>query len=205
MASTGLEGVAAGDGLPHSGGVFVAVIGPSGAGKDTLIAYARARLGREVAFVRRVVTRPADAASEDHDTLDAEAFGRAEAEGAFALSWGAHGLRYGLPAKVDVELAAGRVAVANVSRGVVARLRQRYADVTVVHVTAAPERLAERLAARGRESEAEVLARLGRRPAEVELASATIIDNSGPLEVAGEQFVRLLRRALARTDLGDTL
>ena len=56
-------------------GLFVAIVGPSGAGKDSLIARGRRRAGADdvVAIVRRVVTRAADA-HEDHDTLDDAAF-----------------------------------------------------------------------------------------------------------------------------------
>ena len=82
-------------GFPLRNGVFVAVVGPSGAGKDTLIAYARDRLAerRRVEFVRRVITRPSDRSSEDHDTLADAAFDEAESAGSFALSWSAHGLQ----------------------------------------------------------------------------------------------------------------
>ena len=70
-------------------GVFVAVVGPSGAGKDTLIDYARAHLAGEpdYEFVRRVITRPNDGSSEDHDTLDMRP-SRRRADGALALTCG---------------------------------------------------------------------------------------------------------------------
>ncbi|TIW17524.1 MAG: phosphonate metabolism protein/1,5-bisphosphokinase (PRPP-forming) PhnN, partial [Mesorhizobium sp.] len=44
--------------LPIRNGVFVAVVGPSGAGKDTVIGYAKARFAGEtrLEFVRRVIT-----------------------------------------------------------------------------------------------------------------------------------------------------
>ncbi|MDP3898335.1 MAG: phosphonate metabolism protein/1,5-bisphosphokinase (PRPP-forming) PhnN, partial [Mesorhizobium sp.] len=126
-------------------GVFVAVMGPSGSGKDTLIAYARERLDPQmVVFARRVITRPCDGATEDHDTLSEAEFAAADAAGAFALSWPAHGLSYGLPASVDDAVAGGRAVVANVSRGVLPALRGRYGRVVAVHVTAAPEILAAR-------------------------------------------------------------
>ncbi len=75
--------------LPIRNGAFVAVVGPSGAGKDTLIAHAKAALADEppVEFVRRVITRPSDGATEDHDTLTEAEFLEALANGAFALAW----------------------------------------------------------------------------------------------------------------------
>lgn len=190
--------------FPIRDGVFVAVVGPSGAGKDTIIDYARSRFADEsrLEFVRRVITRPSDAGSEDHDTLAEAAFIDAEADGAFAVSWEAHGLRYGIPADVDWSVSNGRVAVANVSRAIIPMLRERYANLAVVEITAAPEILAERLAMRGRESRGEVLARLARSTS-VTLTGpgVTSIDNGGTREVAGERFVEVLRKAMAFSDI----
>jgi len=175
-------------------GTFVAVVGPSGVGKDSLIGFARARLeaGGRVTFVRRVVTRPADGGSEDHDSMDEAAFAAAEAAGRFALSWGAHGLRYGLPIALEADLEAGRVVVANLSRGVIPALLAFYPDALVVSVTAEREVIAQRLANRGRETADSIRQRLDRSGGDGLPASTVRIDNSGALEVAGAQFTRLL-------------
>lgn len=191
-------------GSPVRNGVFVAVVGPSGAGKDTLIAYVRERLTDDdhIEFARRVITRTSDGATEDHDTLADAAFVEAEASGAFALSWEAHGLRYGIPASVDDAISVGHVVVANTSRGVIPALRARYAHVAVVEVTAAPEILATRLAVRGRESRGEVLARLARTvPHDLSGPGHLLIDNSGAAEIAGEKFLAVLRRSVAYADV----
>ncbi|TGS41092.1 phosphonate metabolism protein/1,5-bisphosphokinase (PRPP-forming) PhnN [Mesorhizobium sp. M8A.F.Ca.ET.181.01.1.1] len=204
MVSALMERELSAETFPIRHGVFVAVVGPSGAGKDTVIGYAKALFADEtqLEFVRRVITRPSDAASEDHDTLADAAFAEAEADGAFAISWEAHGLRYGLPADVDWSVSNGHVAVANVSRAVIPTLRERYANLAIVEITASPQVLAERLAMRGRESRGEVLARLA-RSASVTLSGpgVTSIDNSGPREVAGERFAELLRKAMAFSDM----
>lgn len=204
MASASIENEMAAAGGPIGSGVFVAVVGPSGAGKDTIIAYAREALcgQSDFEFVRRVITRPSDGSTEDHDTLTDVAFEEAARCGAFALSWQAHGLSYGLPAGVDTIIADGRVAVANLSRAALPALRRRYASVLVVEVTAAPEILAERLAARGRESREEVLARLSRAtPLEATGGDIARIDNSGSREIAGQRFVALLRKAVTVADV----
>ncbi|QND67395.1 phosphonate metabolism protein/1,5-bisphosphokinase (PRPP-forming) PhnN [Mesorhizobium loti] len=204
MVSALIERELSAETFPIRDGVFVAVVGPSGAGKDTVIGYARTRFAEEtrLEFVRRVITRPSDAASEDHDTLADAAFVEAEADGAFAISWEAHGLRYGIPADVDWSVANGRVAVANVSRAIIPSLRERYANLAIVEITASPEVLAERLAMRGRESRGEVLARLA-RSATMNLSGpgVTSIDNSGPREAAGERFAEVLRKAMAFSDM----
>jgi ribose 1,5-bisphosphokinase len=190
--------------LPIRNGAFVAIVGPSGAGKDTLIAHARDALADEpqVEFVRRVITRPCDGETEDHDTLADAEFLEALAEGAFALAWEAHGLRYGLPASVDRAIENGHVAVANVSRGALPTLRQRYVNVAIVEVTADPEILAARLAGRGRESRGEILARLARTVACDTIGpNAIALDNSGPKDIAGDKLVAIIRKAMAFADM----
>lgn len=178
-------------------GTFVAVVGPSGAGKDSLIGFARERLestGR-VTFVRRVVTRQADGGTEDHDSMDAERFAAAERDGAFALNWDAHGLRYGLPIALEDDLAAGRVVVANLSRAVIPALVERYPEAVVVLVMADRDVIERRLANRGRETAESIQGRLDRRVSDKLPVSTVKIDNSGALDVAGTQFVRLLEDA----------
>ncbi|MBZ9967191.1 phosphonate metabolism protein/1,5-bisphosphokinase (PRPP-forming) PhnN [Mesorhizobium sp. BR1-1-2] len=204
MVSALIERELSAEAFPIRDGVFVAVVGPSGAGKDTIIGQAKALFADEtrLEFVRRVITRPSDTASEDHDTLADAAFIEAEADGAFAVSWEAHGLRYGLPAEVDWAVANGHVAVANVSRAIIPALRERYANLAIVEITASPDVLAERLAMRGRESRGEVLARLARSaPVTLSGPGVTSIDNSGSRETAGERFAEVLRKAMAFSDM----
>jgi len=179
---------------------MVVVVGPSGAGKDSVMAYAARRLAGEsrVAFVRRVITRPADAGGEAHEAIDAEGFRRRAAEGAFAVSWEAHGLHYGIPRETLDRLAGGMTLVANGSRSALADFAAAYPRLKVVLITARPDVLAGRLAARGRESREAIARRLGRIVPESAIAADTVaIDNSGPLEEAGEAFVRLLAATLA--------
>ena len=148
----------------------------------------------------------ATAATEDHDTLADAAFVEAEADGAFAIAWEAHGLRYGLPADVDRAIANGHVAVANVSRGALPALRQRYANVAVVEITAEPEILAERLAGRGRESRGEVLARLARtvavRPTGPASSRST---TAGRRRSPATGLSAIIRKAMAFADISGTV
>ena len=177
-------------------GVFVAVVGASGVGKDSLINFARDHLADQVAVVRRVVTRVADDGSEDHHSMTVEAFAAAEQRGEFALSWEAHGLQYGLPVTIDDDLTSGRVVIANLSRAALPRLLSRYPAALVVEVTAAPDIIARRLAGRGREDEQEIRRRLERSASFRRPPSTVQIDNSGVLDEAGERFVSLLRDLL---------
>jgi len=148
-------------------GHLVLVVGPSGAGKDTLIALARAALPNDadVVFPRRIVTRAASS-FEDNRSVSATEFAAGEARGDHVLSWQAHGLSYALSRDIDDDLRDGRTLVVNVSRQVVETARSRYAargiNVSVVLVTAPPEVLAARLAERGRTSDGPLRERLER-------------------------------------------
>lgn len=181
-------------------GNLVLVVGPSGVGKDTLIAGARHALENDhrFSFVRRVVTRPAQLDVEDHDSMEPEAFIKAEMTGRFALAWDAHNLRYALPISVDTDLALGRVVVANVSRHVVSAARERYPSCSVVLITAEISLRADRLIRRGREGLEQVTARLARESAPVPAdVSPVIIDNSGPIAIGVTAFVMALRAIAA--------
>jgi len=175
-------------------GLFVAIVGPSGAGKDSLIrALAKRYPAGEIIVVKRAVTRAADA-HEDHDAMDLAAFDRTERAGGFALAWGAHGLRYGLPASIDADIGAGRLVVANLSRGAVAAARARWPRVFAALVTASPETLAARLTARGREDAAARRGRLERVVApETQLVADATIANDGDLAEAAERLYDLVR------------
>mgnify|MGYP000017316183 FL=1 len=143
--------------------MLIAVVGPSGAGKDTLMGGARAALAQDTRFrfVRRAITRPAEAGGEDHEALNAGAFAARQEAGGFALFWEAHGLSYGIPRDIEADLAARRVVIANLSRAVLAEAGARY-RLRVLQITAPIKVLAARLAARGREAPADIAARLKR-------------------------------------------
>lgn len=173
-------------------GRLVLVVGPSGAGKDTLLGLAQAALAEDddVVFVRRVVTREASA-HENNVQVTPEAFHAAKKEGAFAIDWEAHGLCYALPREIDDDVRAGRNVVANISRTVIPALRAAYADVVVVSITAPAEVLATRLAARGRVSDGPIGDRLKRS---VETTGADVtISNVGTADTHAAELIRAIK------------
>jgi ribose 1,5-bisphosphokinase len=173
-------------------GRLILVVGPSGAGKDTLLGRARAAFADDgnIVFQRRVVTREASS-FEDNEQMSPETFRQARMRGDFAVDWEAHGHCYGLPRTIDDDIGAGRTVVANVSRAVVDGMRRAYADVTVISVTAPPEVLAERLAARARGSDGKLADRLGR--AVDDAAPDVTIANVGDVEHHAGELVRIIR------------
>lgn len=179
-------------------GALVLVVGPSGAGKDTLMAAAKAELADDPGFVfaRRMITRDAVAELEDHDSIDEAGFEAAKARGDFALTWEAHGLHYGVPASIDRDIAEGRTVVMNGSRRMIGDAQARYPRSLVALIVADPAVRAKRLAGRGRETEAEIAARLAHEGAPVPDGIEVVrIDNSGDLGTAVAALVRAIRQA----------
>lgn len=176
-------------------GRLVLVVGPSGAGKDTLIGLARAACAGDVhmVFPRRVVTREATA-FEDNAQVSFEAFREARNNGEFAVHWEAHGHGYALPRAIDDELRAGRTVVANVSRTVIEATRRVYADVMVVSITAPAEVLSQRLAARARSSDGQIADRLNRAVDNAAAAPDVTISNVGSAEHHAQELLRIIRR-----------
>ncbi|PJK29101.1 phosphonate metabolism protein/1,5-bisphosphokinase (PRPP-forming) PhnN [Minwuia thermotolerans] len=176
-------------------GRLVLVAGPSGVGKDSLLDGAKEALAGDSGylFLRRYITRPAEAGGEDHNEISETAFEERRAAGDFPLWWDAHGLRYGLP-DFSGELMAGRTVIANVSRGVIGDARRKFGAVTAIHVTAPADKLRQRLLERGRETEAEIERRLARAAAPGPGGSGVIeFSNEGPLDAEIERFTAIIR------------
>jgi ribose 1,5-bisphosphokinase len=181
-------------------GRLVYVAGPSGAGKDSLLAWLKDRLAPDapVAFARRTITRAATADGEQHDSIDLPGFVHLRKAGAFGLDWEANGLCYGvrhaeLPPQRDSE-----VVIVNGSRAYLPEAARRYPHMTVVHVTASVQTLRRRLMARGRESVEMVEARVQRAldfriPAGV--AAIEIHNDQQTLAEAGARLADALKLA----------
>lgn len=172
-----------------------AVVGPSGSGKDTLIAAVADLPGLHL--VRRVITRPEAAGGEPFEGVTEAEFAARAAAGQFALEWQAHGLHYGIPASARAAHQSGATVLFNGSRAMLAEAAEVFAGLTVLLITARPETLAERLAARGRESRADIAARLARQAFELPPGLPVVrIDNDGALDTAAAAMRAALVPAL---------
>jgi phosphonate metabolism protein PhnN/1,5-bisphosphokinase (PRPP-forming) len=170
--------------------MIFAVVGPSGAGKDTLIAGALAQRP-DLALIRRVITRPTGAGGEDFEGVSESDFAARLARGDFALHWQAHGLRYGIP---KAQLAAPGDLIFNGSRAALPQAAQVFPDLRVILVTAPDAILAARLAARGRETEADITQRLSRAAFSLPdgIVAETVL-NDGPLETGVARLLAALQ------------
>ncbi len=177
-------------------GRLIYLIGPSGSGKDSLLDAARTPLAeRGCRIVRRVIIRSAKAVGEAAHGVSAEQFAELEAQGAFALSWHANGLSYGIPREIEDWLAAGQDVLVNGSRAHLPQTLQRYPDALVLLLTVDQAILRQRLLARGRESVTEIDQRLARNARFSERLltdhgpAVLLLDNSGALERTVERLL----------------
>jgi len=175
-------------------GRLVLVVGPSGAGKDTLLGLAKAACAdnSNIVFPRRVITRAASA-SEENEEVSPGTFQEALARGEYAMHWEAHGHCYALSRAIDDDIRAGRTVVANVSRTVIGALRSAYTNVVVVLITAPPDVLAERIAMRARSSDGRLEGRLRRTVEDASAAPDVTIVNTGSAEYHARQLVRAIK------------
>lgn len=181
-----------------TGGRAFAVVGPSGAGKDTLIAAARAARP-DIHVVRRVITRPEALGGEEFEGVSPAEFDTRRAAGDFALDWSAHGLCYGLPRSAAEAQAMGHDILFNASRAALPLAAQRFQPLVVVLVTAPVAVLAERLAARGREDRDDIALRLERAGfALPDGLNVRRVCNDGPLAVGVARFLAALQPAPVR-------
>jgi ribose 1,5-bisphosphokinase len=174
---------------------LVYVMGPSGAGKDSVLGRARALLPAEapVVFAHRYITRPADIGGENHIALSRAEFALRRVHGLFAFYWQAHGNDYGIGREIYAWRKSRLTVVVSGSREHFQKEGGDDPDTYPVLITASPERLAERLAGRGREDAIAAARRLDRGDAyEVVDPRLTTIVNDGALDDAAKSLVSLL-------------
>lgn len=179
-------------------GRLIYLMGPSGSGKDSLLNAARERLATHgCRIARRVITRSAEALGEEAIGVSLADFEQQERAGAFALSWRANGLAYGIPRQIDDWLAAGEDVLINGSRGHLGETRRRYPELLALLLTVDLDILRQRLLLRGRETPEQIEARLARNAlfaggAAVEAEQLQLLDNSADLQQTVDNLLRLI-------------
>jgi ribose 1,5-bisphosphokinase len=171
-------------------------MGASGVGKDSLLQFIRqAGDPRRFAVAHRYITRPAKAGGENHIALSEAEFQARLAAGWFAMHWRSHGLHYAIGREIDAWRRTGVNIILNGSREYLAEALELYPDLVPVLITADPDLIASRLAARKRESAEQIAERIRHQ---IDLSRVTdrlvTIDNSGALEVAGAALLALVEQ-----------
>lgn len=174
---------------------LIYVVGPSGAGKDSLLAWLGSHWPGpgQMCVARRTITRPVQAGGEAHEPVTEAEFDGLLASGCFALHWAANGLAYGIRHE-ELAQPAGSCVCVNGSRAHLADALAQWPGLRVLHVTAPVDVLAQRLQARGREAAAQMASRLVRSPPLPAIDSANLcqVCNDGPLDKAGNQALAWL-------------
>lgn len=173
----------------HTTGRLIYLVGPSGAGKDSLLRYCRARLAGQagIVFAHRYITRDADSGGENHVALTPGEFAARAAAGLFALRWQGHGQNYGIGIEINQWLAKGMTVVINGSRAYLHEAQARYPELVPVWIDVSPEVLRARLQQRGRESALQIEARLARALTTPQAPRGGImVRNDGELAEAGD-------------------
>lgn len=162
-------------------GRLIAVVGPSGVGKDSVMRGIHDVMP-SMYLARRIITRAPDLGGEDYDPVSVSEFQEMMENGAFSIHWEAHGLHYGIPRTVMYQLNKGTDCLVNFSRKALIQGAEIFPRFLVLNITANPETLALRLATRGRETEAEIAKRLSEAQKPLPEGLDVIhLSNDGPL------------------------
>ncbi len=177
---------------------LIYTIGPSGAGKDSLLSWLKTKLQPQapIHFARRTIDRPVQQGGEQHESVDAGTFEHIRDHGAFAMHWAANGLQYGVRHTEFDGLRRDEWVMVNGSRAYLPHALLRFPGMTVLHITAEAEVLRSRLLTRQRETPAMVEARVQRAiafqpPSDCQLLE---IHNNTSLEAAGLHLLQSLNR-----------
>ena len=173
-------------------------MGPSGAGKDSLLDWLRQHLpeGLPVQWARRTISRPAAPGGEAHESTTPDAHAALHTAGAFALHWEANGLAYGVRHGEMAPLGQGRWLLVNGSRAYLPEALARYPALVAVHITASPQVLRQRILSRGRESAEQAEQRV-LRALQFQAPAGTAgieVRNDTNLDDAGRRLLQSLRQ-----------
>jgi len=176
------------------------VMGASGAGKDSVLDYARQHAQSQLpaSFAHRYITRAAESGSENHVALSEQEFSTRLDRGLFAMYWGSHGLQYGIGIEINYWLEKGIHVVVNGSRAYLEEATRKYAELYPVLINVPSAILQERLLRRGRENSRQIEERIKRADKFKTISHRRLIalDNSGPLHQAGNDFLHLLTNSV---------
>jgi len=172
------------------------VMGASGAGKDSIMAYARQKMSENnpSVFCHRYITRAADAGGENHIALTDREFENRKNHGCFAMCWQSHGNQYAIGVEIHTWMKAGLNVVVNGSRAYLNEALMMFPDMIPVLISVSDDVLFDRLSVRGRESVQAINDRIQRSRSLVSIThpNLIVIENNGELTTAGDALVELI-------------
>ena len=177
---------------------LIYVVGPSGAGKDTLLLWLKSRVRSSslLHWARRTIDRvpSTEITAEQHESVDSLRFEKLLEEGAFAMHWQANSQRYGIRFQEIAPLYQFKWVIVNGSRGYLPRVAADYPGVTILHITADQELLRKRLIERGRESNQLIEERLRREVPIITPPQSNLIEiiNNGSIDSVGGLLLQRL-------------
>ena len=176
-------------------GLLILVVGNSGSGKDSIMKGVKERFPSELKslhLTQRFITRPSSD-TEDNIAVTSEDFKKMSLQGRFALEWHIYGLDYGVPIEIDDWMKNGHPVLVNVSRSIVKKARDIYQNILIVFIEVPFEITLQRVKERARESGKLLQDRIQRAKDNQTFPDADfIVDNSGELEIAINQFLSYL-------------
>ncbi len=185
--------------MPEPGQLFY-LMGASGAGKDSLIRYAREHLTKlkAIKFAKRYITRPTDSENDgNHHAIEPVEFDQLLKNDYFAMHWNRHGFQYGISKEIDIWLKEGKQVIINGSRQYYLKARNNYPELHAVLIQADREILHKRLLTRQRDSPENIEKRMQWAEDKIKFEDQnelfTIINNNASLKIAGEKFLAILQ------------
>jgi ribose 1,5-bisphosphokinase len=175
---------------------LIYVVGPSGAGKDSLLIWLRQHLPSDlpIHWARRTIDRPCIPDSEMHESVNTLEFNWLLDAQKLAMHWDANEHKYGIRNAELRPLAQQHWVFLNGSRAHLPHATHLYPGLTVLHITADIEVLRHRLLRRGRESHAAIENRLQRAVEWTAPPGCRLIEihNNDSLESSGKNLLNAL-------------
>ena len=177
---------------------LIYVVGPSGAGKDTLLAWLKSHIRPSslLHWARRTIDRPTSSQinAEQHESVNSQEFQKLLKDNAFAMHWKANSQQYGIRSQEIAPLYQSEWVIVNGSRGYLPQAATDFPGLTVLHITANKDVLRKRLIDRGRENNELIEQRLKRDVSMTipPLCNFIEIINNGSLESVGSLMLQRL-------------
>lgn len=173
------------------------IMGPSGAGKDSVISKVTEHFGDEISRPARYITRRlARTDAEQHNVLNATVFDELAAKYCFSLAWEANGYCYGYDKQWLEDLEDGKIVLLNGSRAYWPKARQQYAEkLCPIYLDLSLQSQEKRLNQRGRESQSEIHQRISRNQEHrylVQDKGIIHLNAEQPLDMVVNDFIVLL-------------